>query len=460
MDQQVKIRGFRVEPGEIEAALARVPEVAQACVIAREDQTGDKQLVGYVVPEPGSNVDPAILRRTLATTLPEHMIPGAIVVLESLPLTPNGKLDSACVARARVCFNGRACAAHSARGSSGGIVRPDVLGIGKVSIDDSFFDLGGHSLLATRLIGRIRRTLGVELPIRVLFEAPSGSPAGGTDEGCGARRRRASADDEAKTGAAAAVTCPAAVVVSVSLRRAERDLQRSDGAAADRCIGRRSAGGRAMRFSRPSRKPADNLSRSGWGFPASRCSKWTMSERGSSWIIRMADDGGVSAVLAAKAAQAIHLEREIPLRASLLRLAAEDHILLVLLHHIGADGWSFAPLTADLTRAYAARTRGETPDAAPVRVQYADYTLWQRELLGGDENPESLASRQSAYWREKLAGLPDCITLPTDRPRPTAASYRGALVQFAIPADLHQQLRSLAGRLGASLFMVLNAGAG
>jgi len=108
----------------------------------------------------------------------------------------------------------------------------------------------------------------------------------------------------------------------------------------------------------------------------------------------------------------------------------------VLLHHIAADGWSFAPLTADLTRAYAARSRGEAPAFAPLRVQYADYTLWQRELLGGHEDPESLAARQGAYWREALAGLPDCIALPTDRPRPVVASYHGALVQFAIPADL------------------------
>src|SRR5262249_3282820 len=174
-DEQLKIRGFRIEPGEIEAVLARHPSVAQAAVVAREDPGGNERLVGYVVPQSGRSADPALLRSHVAQSLPEYMVPGAIVVLEALPLTPNGKL------------NRKALPAPEFRASGGGARRAprtaqeeilcalfaDVLGVSSVGIDDNFFELGGHSLLATRLVSRVRVAFDLELPIRALFEAPS-----------------------------------------------------------------------------------------------------------------------------------------------------------------------------------------------------------------------------------------------------------------------------------------------
>ncbi|HTD29803.1 MAG TPA: amino acid adenylation domain-containing protein, partial [Xanthomonadaceae bacterium] len=171
-DHQVKIRGFRIELGEIEACLLRDPSVSQAAVIAREDQPGTKQLIGYVVPLTGTAPDSAVLRRTLAEHLPDYMVPNAIVVVPRMPLTPNGKLDR------------RALPAPKFIGSGSGFPRSplemllvslfaEVLGVAALGTEDSFFDLGGHSLLATRLISKIRTALNVQLPIRALFEAPT-----------------------------------------------------------------------------------------------------------------------------------------------------------------------------------------------------------------------------------------------------------------------------------------------
>ncbi|MFC5327294.1 amino acid adenylation domain-containing protein, partial [Bradyrhizobium oligotrophicum] len=172
VDQQVKIRGFRIEPGEIEAALTRLPGVAQAAVIAREDQAGHRQLVGYVVTQSGQAVAPVALRRALAEQLPEHMIPAAIVLLDTLPLTPNGKLNRKALPPPEFAPQ-HTRAPRTPREAILVELFAEILGLAKIGIDDNFFDLGGHSLLATRLISRIRSTLGVELAIRTLFEAPT-----------------------------------------------------------------------------------------------------------------------------------------------------------------------------------------------------------------------------------------------------------------------------------------------
>jgi amino acid adenylation domain-containing protein len=171
-DHQVKIRGFRIEPGEIETALTRLPGIAQAAVIPRQDQAGLQQLVGYVVPEAGATLDPTALRRALAETLPDHVVPAAVVLLDRLPLTPNGKLDrKALPAPDFTAGPGRA--PRTPQEEILAALFAETLGLDTVSIDDSFFDLGGHSVLATKLVNRIRTVLGAELPIRALFEAPS-----------------------------------------------------------------------------------------------------------------------------------------------------------------------------------------------------------------------------------------------------------------------------------------------
>ena len=189
-DQQVKIRGFRIEPGEIEAVLARHLSVAQAAVIAREDRRGDKRLVGYVVAQSGQRVDPALLRSHVAQSLPDYMVPAAIVVLEALPLSPNGKLDRKALPAPEFWASAAWRAPRTAQEEILCALFAETLGVPRVGIDDNFFELGGHSLLATRLVSRVRATLELELPIRALFEAPSVAElATRLREGQGARAR-------------------------------------------------------------------------------------------------------------------------------------------------------------------------------------------------------------------------------------------------------------------------------
>src|SRR5207249_9649636 len=172
-DQQLKIRGYRIEPGEIEALLARHPSVAQAAVIAREDPGGNKRLVGYVVAQSGQRADPALLRTHLAQSLPEYMVPGAIVVMEALPLTPNGKLDRKALPAPDFLTRAIYRAPRTPQEEILCALFAEILAVPQVGIEDNFFELGGHSLLATRLVSRIRAALGLELAIRSLFEAPT-----------------------------------------------------------------------------------------------------------------------------------------------------------------------------------------------------------------------------------------------------------------------------------------------
>ncbi|MFD1832207.1 amino acid adenylation domain-containing protein, partial [Streptomyces desertarenae] len=168
-------------------------------------------------------------------------------------------------------------------------------------------------------------------------------------------------------------------------------------------------------------------------------------------------EADLPAVLAQEAGHAFDLAREVPLRARLLALGERDHVLCLVIHHIASDGWSRAPLARDLTTAYAARSEGRAPQWEELPVQYADYTLWQRELLGSEEDPESLLSRQTAYWKQALAGLPDAIELPFDRPRPPIAGHRGDTVPITLSPRTHERIAALAGRHGASTFMVVQA---
>ena len=481
-DAQVKLRGFRIEPGEIEAALVAEAGVAQAAVIAREDRPGQVRLVGYVVASANTtalniaslntaslSLDVASLRAALGRRLPEYMVPSAIVVLERLPLTPNGKLDRRALPAPEV--TGSSASRRAARSPQEEILCAlfaEVLGVEVVGIDDNFFELGGHSLLATRLISRVRASLDVELSIRSLFEAPSVA-------GLARELNTASA---ARAPLRAVVARPSEVPLSYAQRRLWF-LDRLEGAAAGgtytipfavRLTGEldRAALEGALNDVVGRHESLRTLFPERVGVPRQEILE--PSAVRLELAVETASEAALPSALSAASRRGFDLASEPPLRARLYVLedgAAGDraagagpaeHVLLLLLHHIAGDGWSLSPLWRDLAGFYAARLQGGTAQLPALPVQYADYTLWQRDVLGDEADASSALARQLAYWSERLQGLPDQIDLPSDRSRPAVASHRGDTVAVAVPPALHGSLLKLARDSGASLFMVLQAG--
>ncbi|KOV64617.1 non-ribosomal peptide synthetase, partial [Streptomyces sp. MMG1121] len=457
-DQQVKVRGFRIEPGEIETALATHPGVAQVAVLARQDRADDTRLVAYLVPTagtaPGSaDLRPADLRGHLRERLPEYMVPSAFVVLDALPLTAHGKLDHRALPAPDLAPTTTARAPRTPQEQILCELFAEVLGVASAGVEDGFFDLGGHSLLATRLAARIRATLGVEMPLRTLFEAPT--PAGLAAALVAARPAQAPLARRER---------PEAIPLSFAQRRLWF-LHQLEGASANYHISLawRLSGDLGLRALEAA--VADVVARHESlrtvfpavdGVPYQRV--LDVGAARPRLFVSRTTEAELPAVMAQAQARRFDLAVEVPLRAGLFELAADEHVFQVVLHHIAGDGWSLGPLAQGLTTAYAARCRGEEPQWEELPVQYADYTLWQHELLGDAADGDSLFARQAAYWTRQLADLPEQLQLPGDRPRPAVASHRGGCVRAGLDAELHRGLRELARAHGTSLFMVLQAG--
>ncbi|MDF6018170.1 non-ribosomal peptide synthetase [Streptomyces sp. JH34] len=452
-DGQVKLRGYRIELGEIEAVLACCEGVADSFAVVREDAPGDRRLVAYVVPAEGASPDPGDLARAVGRSLPAYMVPSAFVMLDALPLTVNGKVDR------------RALPAPDRPAPAGG--RPartvreeilcglfaDVLGLDTAGADDDFFSLGGHSLLATRLVARVRPALGVEVQVKALFEHPTPAALAAALDGAAAARRpleRAPHRPDPMPLSAAQqrlwflnrLEGPSATYnVPLVLRlRGPLDAEALESALAD-VVGRHES----LRTVFPE---TDGVAR-----------QLVLDADGADLDLtpRVTPAGRLDEVLAAEVAHAFDVSTDIPVRARLVRLDAEDHVLVLLVHHIAGDGWSLAPLARDLGTAYRARSEGVEPPWTQLAVQYADYTLWQRALLGDEDDPAGQAARQLDFWRTALAGAPDVLDLPYDHPRPAVTAHRGDAFAFPVDADTHLALAGLARARGCSLFMVLQA---
>ncbi|MGH3857136.1 MAG: amino acid adenylation domain-containing protein, partial [Pseudonocardiaceae bacterium] len=452
-DDQVKIRGFRIEPGEIETVLVAHSDVAQAAVIARTDRSDDKRLAAYVVPATDNGCRVDVLRDFLRGRLPDYMVPAAVVVLDHLPLTPHGKLDRDALPAPEFSSAGTGRAPRTPQEQLLAELFAEVLGVAGVGVDDGFFDLGGHSLVATRLVARIRATLGVELELRALFETPTVAGLAARLDEAGPARLALTRYDRPDPlplsfaqrrlwflhqleGPSATYNVPLALRLSGGLDR--QALQTA--------LGDVVARHESLRTIFPQLDGV--LCQQVLDIQAA-CPQLTVTQTSAA---------ALPEALAAAARYTFDLDVEPPLRAELFVLAPDEHVLLVLAHHIASDGWSLRPLAADVAAAYAARCRGEAPGWAPLPVQYADYTLWQHSLLGDQSDPDSLFAVQLAYWTQALDRLPEQLALPADRPRPAVASHCGGHVTVRLDAALHQGLVGLARRGGASVFMVLQAG--
>ncbi|MCI3928681.1 non-ribosomal peptide synthetase [Streptomyces sp. AN091965] len=455
-DDQVQIRGFRVEPGEVQAALSEHPGVARAVVVA-DEREGDRRLVAYVVPVAGT-AGPASgeLRAFAAERLPAYMVPSVVVPLAAVPLSPNGKLDRRALPAPEpggAAEPGRA--PRTTRERALCALFSEVLGVEQVGIDDSFFDLGGHSLLATRLVNRVRAALGVDVPIRAVFESAT---VAGLAERVGAAAR------SSRPALRRADARPARVPLSFAQHRLwflhryegpsatynlsyvlplSGDLDVPALAAAVRDVVVRHESLRTL-FVTDDRGVAAQVVVSG-------------ADVEMNVPVRDVVPEAVDAAVAAEVAYRFDLAAELPVRATLLRRAPGEHVLVLLLHHIAADGESMGPLARDLATAYTARRRGGVPRWAELPVQYADYALWQRRLLGDEDDPDSLLSTQLAYWRAELAGVPQPLRLPVDRPRPTVARHRGDTVAFALDPDVLAAVGEVARAQGATVPMVLQS---
>ncbi|ORA18000.1 non-ribosomal peptide synthetase, partial [Mycobacterium arosiense] len=450
-DEQVKIRGYRIELGEIQAALSALDDVDHAVVIAREDRPGDKRLVGYIT----GTADPAEARAALAERLPAYMVPAAVVVIEALPLTPNGKLDT----RALPAPESQDVDGYRAPGSAieeivAGIYA-QVLGLDRVGVDDSFFDLGGDSLLAMRLSAAINTALDADVSVPTVFDAPTVARlVGRIGVGCRRLQPLVAAERPAVVPLSYAqqrlwfvdqLQGPSPVYNLAAALRLNGLLDADELRAAMADVVDRHESLRTL-LAAPEGIPQQLV------LPPERADLgWNLVDA-TSWSAGRLDEA-----IGAAARRGFDLGTEIPLRATLFRLAEDEHVLVAVVHHIAADGWSIGPLIRDLGVAYSSRSAGQPPGWAPLPVQYVDYTLWQRAQLGDLDDSGSPIAAQLDYWEQALAGLPERLQLPTDRPYPPVADQRGSNVIVNFPAELQQQVARLGREHNTTSFMVIQA---
>ncbi|MFJ8565687.1 amino acid adenylation domain-containing protein [Streptomyces sp. NPDC093514] len=463
-DQQVKIRGHRIEPGEIEAELTRCPQVGHAAVVVREDAPGEQRLVAYVVPAEGRAAEPAELHRVLAVRLPAYMLPSAIVPLDALPVTPNGKLDRRALPAPpeegvrRAEFAAPATPTEELAAS----VWSEVLGTERIGRHDDFFALGGHSLRATRAVSRLGARLGTGVPLRLLFEHPTLERFAAALDAL-----RADAADTASTATAVTAigTRPAGEPAPLSFAqqrlwfldqlqpgrpdynipvaaRLRGPLDADALAAALSTVVTRHEVLRS-RITEGPRGPVQTVEAPEVFAPVRTDLGDLPREEARSRALGLAH---------ADAATPFDLGSAPLLRARVVRVADDEHLLVLVLHHTVGDGWSMPVLWRELSGAYAALRRGERPVLPELSVQYGDFAHWQQSRLANGG-----ADAGIAHWREALAGLP-ALELPTDRPRPQVRSGAGDSFVFEVPAELAERLGALARERGATLFMVLLAG--
>ncbi|WP_067813732.1 non-ribosomal peptide synthetase [Nocardia inohanensis] len=454
-DFQVKLHGLRIELGEIESALLDTPGVRQAAAAVVSSAIGDR-LVAYVVPETGQQVDDD-LREGLAKTLPAYMVPSSVMRLDALPLTASGKLNRGALPTPvfdRPAFRAPSSAAERSIAEIFGAV----LGVERVGADDDFFDLGGDSLAATRVAARAEAALGVPVPARLLFDAH-------TVAGLATALAVTGPQDSVRPALTAGPR-PDRLPLSYAQQRMWLIDRFDPGSAAYNIpIVLRLSGALdivALRRAAAELVARHEVLRTMYPLPepdATGPVQVVLDAGEVTWDLspvpipaeRVADE------VRRFAASGFDVTGGVPLRTKLFQVGDAEFVLALVVHHIAMDGWSLGPLSRDLVLAYTAHSGGQSPQWIPLPLQYPDFALWQRDLLGSGKDPNSLAGQQLSYWRAVLSGLPDQLDLPVDRPRPPAQTFAGGRIDFTVPAAVHTALARLARTADATLFMVLHA---
>jgi amino acid adenylation domain-containing protein len=467
LDQQVKVRGFRIELGEIEATLGEQNEVKDAVVIAREDSAGEKRLVAYVVPrievqsihqESAQLI--ARLRLHLEEKLPDYMIPASFVLLDALPLTANDKVDRRALPapdEARPEQAGEFVAPSTPIEELLSRLWAEMLKVESVGVHDDFFTLGGHSLLATRLVSRVRENFGVELPVRSLFETPTVRHIAGHVEAALRDRRgeqalpiiRVARDGKLPLSFAQQRLWflhelePTSSFYNIPVAVRLRGRLQID--AMQRTLNEIVRRHESLRTSFPTidAQPVQSIAPAlTLDLPLIDLSTLREEEREREAQRRATEEARAPFNLATG-----------PLvRASLVRLGAEDHLLLVTMHHIVSDGWSMGVLITEVGALYRAFIDNEPSPLPELPVQYADFAVWQRRWLAGEVFETHLR-----YWKRQLGGELPVLNLPTDKPRPEVQSFRGSSQSLQLPMPLVEELNALSKREGVTFFMLLLA---
>ena len=462
LDFQVKVRGYRIELGEIENSLATHSSVAHAVAMAREDRPGDVRLVAYVVPQTGGRIDaPAVLGH-LRGTLPDYMIPQHLVVLDAIPLLPNGKIDRKAlpVPHKAVATEGAPrTAPRDALETSVLAAMEAVLGRPGIGMDDGFFVLGGHSLLAAKLCAQLGQALGVQIPLRTVFDAPTAARLAATLR----TMKLAEGHSEAALHVPPRVDRSRAPLTLQQQRLwflEEMDPGRvlNNTPSAHRLRGPFDALAFERAFNEMLRRqeslrttivagndgaeqaiaPAAHLPL----LPMQDLSTWPETERDSALmreLDRMVDTP-------------FELDGSPLFVARLFRMGEQDHVLFFMTHHLIWDGWSFDLFYNEMSALYTAFSQGKPSPLAPLELSYGDFAAWQREWAAGDE-----VRKQVAYWTQHLSGTLEPLQLPEDRPRPVKMSGQAGTTWLEVDHSAANGLRSIGERHGATLFMTLLA---
>ncbi|HVV00094.1 MAG TPA: LLM class flavin-dependent oxidoreductase, partial [Verrucomicrobiae bacterium] len=459
LDHQVKLRGFRIELGEVEAVVCRHDSARECVAIVREDTPGDKRLVAYLVPSGATKPDVAALRAHCRASLPEYMVPSAFVSLHSLPLTPNGKVDRKALPAPVVAgaTAPRASDALSIAEQKIARVYRELLGVETVRREDNFFELGGNSVLATQLITRLREVFGSDLPLRLAFEHPRVESLATAVDSAAAPQHHESGPREIR-----AIERNGPLPLSFAQQRIWFLHQLEPGSHYNDHFDLRLGG--PLRIAEIERAINEIIRRhetlrstfhKGEAGPVLRILPEVRLKLDvidfSALPAEIREQQAIQAAVS-DCQQPFDLETGPLLRASLVKLAGEDHLLVLTFDHIVIDGWSHGVFLSELTALYEAFVSGRPSPLSALTAQYTDFAAWQQSWFKGANIENHLA-----YWRAQLKGAPPLLELPTDHPRPAAESFHGARHFLHLDRALVDGLSGVARRERCTLFMVFLA---